>query len=102
MFVQDVVEKKQTILAFVNTKSNKAELMTKMPCFWNARGRMRHAGSETQQRRRKTGLKTFEVMRALDQDVLISRESAENHVHFKLQVSRCRVNSRLVATLLSL
>ena len=29
MFVQDVVEKKQTTLAYVNTNSNKADLMTK-------------------------------------------------------------------------
>ena len=29
MFVQDVVEKKQTTLAHVNTNSNKADLMTK-------------------------------------------------------------------------
>ena len=29
MFVQDVVEKKQTTFACVNTNSNKADLMTK-------------------------------------------------------------------------
>ena len=29
MFVQDVVEKKQTTLAYVNTNSNKADLITK-------------------------------------------------------------------------
>ena len=29
VFVQDVVEKKQTTLAYVNTNSNKADLMTK-------------------------------------------------------------------------
>ena len=28
MFVQDVVEKKQTTLAYINTNSNKADLMT--------------------------------------------------------------------------
>ena len=33
MFVQDVVEKKQTTLACVHTKSNKADLMTKVPYF---------------------------------------------------------------------
>ena len=29
MFVQDVVEKKLTNLAYINTKANKADLMTK-------------------------------------------------------------------------
>ena len=33
MFVQDVVEKKQTTLANVNTNSNKADLMTKCHTF---------------------------------------------------------------------
>ena len=33
MFVQDVVEKKQTTFAFVNTNSNKADLMTKCHTF---------------------------------------------------------------------
>ena len=33
MFVQGVVEKKQTALAYVNTKSNKADLMTKCHTF---------------------------------------------------------------------
>ena len=33
MFVQDVEEKKRTILAYVNTKSNKASLMTKCHTF---------------------------------------------------------------------
>ena len=33
MFVQDVVEKKQTTLAHVNTKSNTADLMTKFHTF---------------------------------------------------------------------
>ena len=33
MFVQDVGEKKQTTLACVNTKSNKADLMTKCHTF---------------------------------------------------------------------
>ena len=33
MFVQDVVEKRQTTLACVNTNSNKADLMTKCHTF---------------------------------------------------------------------
>ena len=33
MFVQDVVEKKQTTHAYVNTNSNKAHLMTKCHTF---------------------------------------------------------------------
>ena len=33
IFVQDVVEKKQTTLACLNTNSNKAELMTKCHTF---------------------------------------------------------------------
>ena len=33
MFLQDVVEKKQTTLAYVNTNSNKADLMTKCHTF---------------------------------------------------------------------
>ena len=33
MFVQDVVEKKQTTLANANTNSNKADLMTKCHTF---------------------------------------------------------------------
>ena len=33
MFVHDVVEKKQTTLAYVNTNSNKADLMTKCHTF---------------------------------------------------------------------
>ena len=33
MLVQDVVEKKQTTLAYVNTNSNKADLMTKCSTF---------------------------------------------------------------------
>ena len=33
MFVQDVVEKKQTTLAHVNTNSNKADLTTKCHTF---------------------------------------------------------------------
>ena len=33
MFVQDVVEKKQTTLAYENTNSNKADLMTKCQTF---------------------------------------------------------------------
>ena len=33
IFVQDVVEKKQTTLAYFNTNSNKAELMTKCHTF---------------------------------------------------------------------
>ena len=51
MYVQDVVEKKQTTLAYVNTNSNKADLMTK------CQNLKRKAGSETQQKRRKTRLK---------------------------------------------
>ena len=57
MFVQDVVEKKQTTLAYVNTNSNKADLMTKCHTFLSAHERLRNAGSETQQRRRRTRLK---------------------------------------------
>ena len=33
MFVQDVEEKKRTTLAYVNTKSNKASLITKCHTF---------------------------------------------------------------------
>ena len=33
MFVQDVVEKKQTTLAYVNTNSNKADMMTRCHTF---------------------------------------------------------------------
>ena len=33
MFVQDVVEKKQTTLAYVNTNSNKADFITKCHTF---------------------------------------------------------------------
>ena len=33
MFVQDVVEKKQATLAYVNTNSNKADLLTKCHTF---------------------------------------------------------------------
>ena len=33
MIVQDVVEKKRTTLAYVNTTSNKADLMTKCHTF---------------------------------------------------------------------
>ena len=33
MFAQDVVEKKQTTLAYVNTNLNKADLMTKCHTF---------------------------------------------------------------------
>ena len=33
MFVQDVVEKKQTTLLYVNPNSNKADLMTKCDTF---------------------------------------------------------------------
>ena len=62
MFVQDVLEKKQTTLASVDTKSIEADLMVKCHTFENAHERMHIAGSETQQRRRKTRLKPCEVM----------------------------------------
>ena len=61
MFVQDLVEKKQTTFAYVNTKSNKADLM-KVSYFRSAHARMRNVGSDTQQKRRKTRLKPVTMM----------------------------------------
>ena len=42
MFVQDVVEKKQTTLANVNTNSNKADLVTKCHTFKSAHQKMQY------------------------------------------------------------
>ena len=62
MFVQDVVEKKQTTPAYVNTKSHKADFEDTVPYLRSAHERMRNAGSETLLRRRKSRLKPFDVM----------------------------------------
>ena len=43
MFVQDVVEKKQTTPAYVNKNSNQADLMTKCHTFESAHERLRNA-----------------------------------------------------------
>ena len=61
IFVQDVVEKKQTTLAYVNTNSNKADLDDKVSYLRSAHVRLRNAGSETQQRRRENSLETVTV-----------------------------------------
>ena len=53
LFVPDVVEKKQTTLPYVNTKSSKPDLMTLCHTCEAHMKKVRNAGSETLQRRRK-------------------------------------------------
>ena len=62
VFVQDVVDRKPTTLAQDNTESNKADLRTKCLTFEAHMKGWSNAGSGTQQTRRKTRLKPFEVM----------------------------------------
>ena len=58
MFVQDVVEKKQTTPAYVE----QSRLDDKTPYLRSAHERMRNAGSETHQTQGKTRWKPCEVM----------------------------------------
>ena len=62
VFVQDVVEKKQTTLACVNTNSKKADLMTKCHTFEAHMKGCAMFGSETQERRRENSLETVPLM----------------------------------------
>ena len=75
MFVPDGVEKKQTTLAHVNKRSRTHD--DKVPYFRSAHERMRNAGSDTQQGRRKTRLKTSQKLLDLDTRVLTSRQCGE-------------------------
>ena len=87
MFVQDVMEEKQTTFPYVNTKSNKADMMTK--CHTNA-AHMKGCASISR-RDRKNRLQPFDMTQGL-----FSRKRAENHALVHL-----RVNSRLLITILS-
>ena len=69
MFVQDVVEKKQTTLAYVNTNSNNAVLMTKCHTFEAHMKGGAMLGLKTQRRRRENSLETVIVTRDLDRTV---------------------------------
>ena len=89
MFVQVNVEKKQTILASANMKSNMAELMTKCnKCETHVNGvamlSLNLNGDDG-----KTRLNRTELMWDLDKCLGTSLASMENHARFQLRTSRC-------------
>ena len=83
------VEKKQTILAYVNMESNMAELMTKCnKCETHVNGvamlSLNLNGDDG-----KTRLNRTKLMWDLDKYLGTSLASTENHARFQLRTSRC-------------
>ena len=94
MFVQDVVEKKQTTLACVNTNSNKADLMTKCHTFEAHMKGCAMLGLKLS--RDDDSLETVTVTEIWTDKCPDHKGECEESRTFSVQTSRCRVNSRLV------
>ena len=96
IFMKDVVEKKQTTLAYASTNSNRADLMTKWHTFEVHTQGCAMLGLKLGRDDGKTRLKQSQRRKIWTEKCPdVKGECAESRT-FSVRISRFRVNSRLV------